>query len=382
MQALKAPTAAKSAQKKAKKQQGSKSQNNPHSVHDAVRLTPGGAAYIECVLNPRTGPMARVPYGFPVRSRTVRTKCIGTFTAQATTAGATAVCVLNPWRMIFNDLTSVYATGSASTMTDSSYISNSTSNCDQAFLSNSDYSSTSLDSNTVAYRLVGAELDVSVVSSSLSRQGSLVVMTEPSHENVLNQYSGAITPNMTPTALMSGEGCRVRGVPMSNAVERCIWGTPEKPGETEWISYGQLSDEVTYLTAAGLTNAQANAYLAGDAGYSAHYGFNMIAIASGGTTGGASGTATVYRFEAYAVFEVVGSTITGRGPGCSDPIAFQAASNWIQRTPGSTQVPGTARDALSYLGQQMGYVKKNGDVDWGAAGQTAVKAATYVATLF
>lgn len=382
MQALKAPVAVKTAQKKAKKAKGLQSQNAQHSVHDAVRLTPGGAAYIECVLNPRTGPLARVPYGFPVRSRTVRTKCIGTFTASATTAGATAMCVLNPWRMIFNDVTCAYATGSASTCVDTTLISNSAGNLDQPFTANSDYGSTSLTSNTIAYRLVGAELGVSVVSSALSRQGSLVVMTEPSHENVLNQFSATIAPNLTANILMSGEGCRVRGVPMSNAVERCVWGTPEKPGETEWLSYGQLTNELTYLTAAGMTSSQANSYLAGDAGYGAYYGFNMIAIAPGGTTGGASGTATVYRFEAYAVFEIVGSTITGRGPGCSDPIAFQAASNWIQRTPGSTQVPGTARDALSYLGQQMGYVDRKGDVVWGAVGKTAASAAAYAATLF
>lgn len=323
--------------------------------------------------------MARVPYGFPVRSRTLRVKSIGTFTASPTTAGATAFVVLNPWRMIINDVACAYATDSTYTLADTLPMTNASTGV-VSFTSNSDYSSSSLDTasgTTVAFRLVGAELNVSVTSSSLSRQGSLVVWTEPSHENLLGQFANTI-PGISPSTVMSSEGCRVRGVPMNNQVERCIWGTPEKPGETEWISYGQLQDEIGYLTASGLTNAQANGYLAGDMGYGPYYGFNMAAIASGGTTGGASGTATVYRFEAYAVFEIVGSIITGRGPGCSDPVAFQAASNYIQRTPGATQLSGTAKDALSYLGQQMGYVTPKGDISWGAVASSATKVAAYV----
>lgn len=350
------------------------------SHHDLIRLTHGGHDYIECVLQPRVGPLARVPYGFPVRSRTLRVKCTGTFTASPTTAGATAFLVLSPWRMISNSDACVWFTTNAYTGTDTTVMDASSVGVTVAS-SNSDYSGTtgSLDNTTVAFRLVAAELDVSVTSSSLSRQGSLVVFTEPSHENLLAQNSSAI-PGQTPATVMNYEGCRVRAVPMGNAVERCIWGTPEKPGETEWFSYGQWADELGYLTSAGLTVPQANAYLAGDAGYGAWYGANMCAIASGGTTGGASGTATVYRFEAYAVFEVVGATITGRGPGCSDPVAFQAASNYVQRTPGATQVSGSAKDALAYLAKQAGYVDQKGNIQYGALAKDAYSAVSAAAS--
>jgi hypothetical protein len=333
---------------------------------DMVRLTHGGHDYIECVLNPRAGPLARVPYGFPVRSRTLRVKCTGTFTANGPTGDATAWCAFNPWRAIANGTACVYATGST-------YTGNDTVAMDIAsagifnFSSNSDYSGIagSLDETNVAFRLVGAELNVSTTSSSLTRQGSLFVFTEPSHENLVAQ-AGSSIPGITPAKVMTYEGARVRAVPMGNTVERCIWGTPEKPGEVEWLSFGQLQDELGYLVASGLSNNQANAYLSGDMGYGPWYGMNMVAICSGGCTGGAGGTATSFRFEAYAVFEIVGQAITGRGPGVSDPIAFQAASNYIQRTPGSTQINGTAKDALTYLGQQLGYVTPKGDVQYGS----------------
>jgi len=264
--------------------------------------------------------------------------------------------------MISNNASCAFATSSGYTGTDTVAMSDSSANL-ALFTSNSDYSNASLSgSTTIAFRLVAAELAVSATSSMTSRQGSLFVFTEPSHENLLAQAANTID-GVTPVTVSNYEGCRVRAVPMGNQIERCIWGTPEKPGEVEWISKGSLDDEQAYLIAAGLTNDQAIAYLAGDMGYAPWYSSNMCAIVLGGSSGT---TATVCRFEAYAVFEVVGTTVTGRSAGCSDPIAFQAASNYIQRTPGSTQLYGSAKDALTYLGQQSGYVSKNGDVQYGS----------------
>lgn len=331
------------------------------TTHDLLRLTHGGHDYIECVLNPRTGPLAKVPYGFPVRSRSLRTKVTGTFTCSSV-AGSVAWLCVNPWRMISNSAICATATASGYTGTDTTAMSDASANL-STFSSNSDYNNTSLTgSTTIAYRLVAAELAVSATSSMTSRQGSLFVFTEPSHENLMAQQ-GNVIDGVTPATVSNYEGCRVRAIPMGNQIERCVWGTPEKPGEVEWISKASLDDEEAYLVAAGLSSAQANAYLSADMGYAPWYGNTMCAVVLGGSSGT---SATVCRFEAYAVFEVVGTTITGRTPGCSDPVAFQAASNFIQRTPGSTQLHGTARDALVYLGQQAGYVSKNGDVQYGS----------------
>lgn len=331
------------------------------TTHDLLRLTHGGHDYIECVLNPRVGPLAKVPYGFPVRSRSLRVKCTGTFTCSSA-AGSVAWLCVNPWRMISNTSNCAIGTATGYTGTDTTPMSDASANL-SSFTSNSDYSGASLSgSTTIAFRLVAAELAVSATSSMTSRQGSLFVFTEPSHENMMAQQNNTID-GISPATVSNYEGCRVRAIPMGNQVERCIWGTPEKPGEVEWISKASLDDEETYLVASGLSTQQANAYLSADMGYAPWYGNTMCAVVLGGSSGT---SATVCRFEAYAVFEVVGTTITGRSPGCSDPVAFQAASNFIQRTPGSTQLHGTARDALVYLGQQAGYVSKNGDVQYGS----------------
>lgn len=342
------------------KQPANAKQLRAASIHDQIRLTHGGYDYIACVLDPRAGPLARVPYGFPVRSRTMRVKCTGTFTCANAASTAAWVCV-NPWRLIANDTVSVVATNASYVGIDTSFMSDTSAGVSY-FSSNSDYTVAALSVPTISFRLVSAELNVSATSSLLSRQGSLYLMTEPSHENFLAQ-AGNLIDGVSPATVSNYEGCRVRAIPMSNQIERCIWGTPEKPGEVEWLNLGQLDDERTLLVASGLSAQQANQFLASDMGYGPYYSNSMCAIVSGGTSGT---SATVCRFEVYAVFEVVGNTVTGRGPGVSDPVAFQAASNYIQRTPGSTQIGGTAKDALVYLGQQMGYVSPKGDVQYGS----------------
>jgi hypothetical protein len=279
-----------------------------------------------------------------------------------------AVC---PWRLVANDANGVkYSDGTYATPASSNFAAASTGVLNAN--SNSEYTKSSLNAEAMVFRLVGASLEVSSQTAVLSRSGALVNFTEPAHENLLSQGAGAIV-GQSADSIMSYEGCRVRAVPVSDRIEKAIWGVPEKPSEADWLSYFSIEENDSYLQTMGLTQNEASDYIATDPSMAPWYSYNMIAFAPGSADGTSSGT---YRYEVYAVFELSGRTVTGKQPGCSDPVAYQAAANWIQRTPGSTQVPSSARDALRYLGQSLGYVTPEGNVSWGAVVNTATKAAS------
>lgn len=342
-----------------------------HASH--LEITHGGCDYIACVLNPRTGPLARVPYGFPIRSRTLRVKATGTFTSDGTIAGSVPFVAVNPWRLIASDGGGViYSTATYQGLSSGAPDSGAAGVIVSG--SNSDYTLASLNNENIQFRLVGASLEVSATSGALTRQGSLVVFTEPGHENFVTQFGGAVVGTSYDN-ISSYEGNRVRAVPMSDKVERTIWGVPEKPSEAEWLSYFDLAENTSYLVTAGLTSQQANDFAANMSETAPWYNFNMIAYALGSTTGGVGGTAGTFRYEVHGVFEISGRSITGKGAGVSDPVAYQAAANYIQRTPNSTQIGGDYKDVLRYLGQQLGVVTPSGDVNWKGVASTATAAA-------
>lgn len=304
--------------------------------------------------------MAPVPYGFPVRSRLVRVKCTGTCTSGA---GGCPFVAVNPWRMAANDGSAVYYSTSAYVTGAGVTLDNAATGVASAN-SNSDYSQVSLASSKINYRVVSCGLYMSPTSSLTARAGSLVCFTEPSHENLVGSSANGILGKSL-NQIMAYESCRVRACPMSNQEHSVLWGTPENETEVGWFDRGDYDQLNTLATGVswGLSTGEAREFLSTLPEYQLWWNYPIIAFSP-------DGPQTSFRFEVYAVIEFTGGTLTGKTPGNSDPVAFAAASNYVQQSPkiaDSTPVQGMSgvRNVLAFAGKSTGYFNDKGEVQWG-----------------
>lgn len=362
-----APKKKKNKNKKKNKAGSNPSLPNSRAVGFAV--SHGGMDYIQCVLSPRDGPMAHVPWGYPIRSRLVRTKCTGIFTSGA--SGCPFVSV-NPWRMIASDWNPVQYSNSSYVSPSSTVLTNSLAGVIGGN-SNSDYTLADLTANpTMNFRLVSAGLYASATSSLTTRAGTLFAFTEPDHASIVG-LAGVSGQSLD--SIQSYEGCHCQATPMDNREVHCIWGTPEQPSEAEFASYSDMKNQQDVLnTYTGSTSTTSAEFVSSDPAFAMLYHYNMIIACP-------DASQTTFRFECYAVFEISGKTVTGKSGGNSDPNAFSAISGYLQSSPGKHDQKGTVGDVASWAMKQSGVMDGKGNVQWATVGNYAAAAGKAIATL-
>ncbi len=242
--------------------------------------------YAMSLANPFTGPVATVPDYPNIPSRRLRVFAKGTASASSTTGFG--FVVLDPYRASTNDLTSVFTSSTASTVTAVDVADANT----VKVTTNSDYASTDYGTGTLASgRVVSAGIRVRYSGTQLNRGGLLIGFQHPTHQtiNTLNQ------------ADIEAYDCAKRFIPGN--------------GEFTVLFSPVLSEEMQFTNTFGGGNLSVIRPVMG-------FVWQAPTAAAGAT----------YSWEVYVNIEVNGQEIRGMLPSVSDPAGFAAVQNAAQVT--------------------------------------------------
>jgi hypothetical protein len=175
-------------------------------------------------------------------------------------------------------------------------------------------------------------------------------------------------PGQTFDQIQSTLGTKKEPVPMDSSQKVIVWGTPETDGEAGWTSLFAVEENKSYLITMGLTGSQANDYVANDPATQHWWMSPMIFFATGASQ-------TSFDWNAYAVFEVKGRTITGVTGSRADPDAYSAVAGFMTSTPYKHVERHTAKDVGKWALEQTGFMTSDGNVHWGKVAETATSLA-------
>lgn len=289
------------------------------AVADAqeIHLSEGAGQYMHALADPINAPPCGLPLG---GLSSEKNKCYIKGSMGTSAAGAGWI-LFSPGSMVANNsgtAASTYGvvyTTTANVGTPSTMAFTATPIASQVIGvdSNSPYAVANFSQTGVKFRLVSAEIRIRYIGTELNRGGSVIVFTDPNHNSLIGVNQSALLANQ-----FAGRAAIKDG---------------------EWISckYNGLVDSTEEVYSLAVTTG----------GCKAVNNCMGIMVQS-------AAVSQLFDFEAYATFEIIGTTGAGMTPNNADPTAFATINGSMQQS--QAEHPGT-HEQHSFL---SGFIQKVG----------------------
>lgn len=245
-----------------------------------VDVEPCAWEFAAAILNPRDGPFACLPVGMPGNTGRLR---VLSKTSMTLNAAGEGFVMLNPGNMIANDATFLYKTGSTYATTPPTFALSGTGIATGS-TTNSPYATAAIGSTGVRYRLVAAELRITLTSTGLNQSGFAYPYESPSHNTLSGMTADveAVQQGVEAQVVSYGKWISVR------------WRGPTDPEQTVWC------------TGTGVYNPS-------------------MGITIQGSKDGTNGS--TFLIESYGLFEIIGTPVLNAMPSTIDPMGFAHVSS-------------------------------------------------------